>query len=298
MNMTTRKRVSTATLRKMKEDGDKIAMVTAYDYPSAKLAEEAGSDMILVGDTLGMVVLGYDSTIPVTIEDMIHHSKAVTRGAPNTFVVTDMPFATYHGSLDKTIERASTIMREASVHALKLEGGSEIAKQVAALVNTGIPVVGHIGLTPQSVLQIGGWKIQGRNKEQAEKLLSDALALEAAGAFAIVLEMVPEELATYVTSKLSVPTIGIGSGRHCDGQVLVYHDLLSYASPLKPRFVKQYANIGDTVRQAIGQYVNEVKAGQFPEEANVFHAEESVLDMIKDNADRSGGATLESHPQD
>lgn len=287
--MTKRKRASTVSLRKMKESKEKIAMVTAYDYPSAKLAEEAGCDMILVGDTLGMVVLGYDSTIPVTIEDMIHHSKAVTRGAPNTFIVTDMPFATYHGSIDKTIEQAATIMRKSRVHALKLEGGQEIGQHVAALVKAGIPVVGHIGLTPQSVLQIGGWKIQGRNWDQAEKLLHDALALEAAGVFAIVLEMVPEELAEYVTSKLSVPTIGIGSGRYCDGQVLVYHDLLSYASPLKPRFVKQYANIGEAVVQAIGQYVEEVKSGQFPGEANVFHAEESVLDMIKDHADRSGG---------
>jgi 3-methyl-2-oxobutanoate hydroxymethyltransferase len=275
-------KINTASMKKMKVSGERIAMVTAYDYPSAKLAEEAGADIILVGDSLGMVVLGYDSTIPVTLEDMIHHSKAVKRGASHTFIVADMPFATYHGSIDRTIANAARLMQEGGAHSLKLEGGQEITSQVRACVNAGIPVMGHIGLTPQSVLTIGGWKVQGRNPEQAKKLLEDALALEEAGVYAIVLEMVPEELAQLITSRLQIPTIGIGSGRYCDGQVLVYHDVLDYATPLKTKFVKTYANIGETIKQAIGQYVQEVKEQQFPDESNVYHVGEGILDAITD----------------
>ena len=278
------KKNNTSTIRRMKANREPIAMITAYDYPSAKLAQEAGADILLVGDSLGMVVLGYDSTIPVTLEDMIHHSKAVTRGADQSFVVADLPFATYHGSIDRTIANAARLMQEGRVHALKLEGGAEIAEHVEACVRAGIPVMGHIGLTPQSVLQLGGWKIQGKSLEQAEKLVQDAKALEQTGAFSIVLEMVPEELAAHITEQLTIPTIGIGSGRYCDGQVLVYHDVLNYATPIKPRFVKQYADIGNTVQTAIAQYVSEVKNRQFPGEENVYHNDEGVIDQLKHNS--------------
>lgn len=287
---TKRKRVTTTSLKKMKERHEPIAMITAYDYPSAKLAEEAGADIILVGDSLGMVVLGYDSTLPVTLDDMIHHTKAVSRGADHTFIVADMPFATYHGSLDSTIQSAARLMREGRAHALKLEGGQEIIEHVRTCVHAGIPVMGHIGLTPQSVLQLGGWKVQGRSPEQAKKLLADARALEEAGAFSIVLEMVPEELTKYIAEQLTIPVIGIGSGRYADGQVLVYHDVLSYATPLSPSFVKPYANIGDTIREAIGRYIDEVKNKQFPEEQHAFHIDPSMVDTIKDNKPKQEGS--------
>jgi len=282
------KKATTSTLKKMKGSGQPIAMITAYDYPSAKLAGQAGADIILVGDSLGMVVLGYDSTVPVTLDDMVHHSKAVSRGAPGTFIVADMPFATYHGSTDRTILNAARLMQEGRVQALKLEGGQEIIDQVQSCIRAGIPVMGHIGLTPQSVLQLGGWKVQGKSPEQARKLLDDARALERAGAFAIVLEMVPEEVAEMISSHLSIPTIGIGSGRFCDGQVLVYHDVLSYATPIQPSFVKHYANIGDEIRVAIEQYVNDVKTRQFPEERHAPHIDATTLDPMRDVSDKQG----------
>lgn len=275
-----RKKATTASLKAMKARREPIAMITAYDYPSAKLAEQAGADIILVGDSLGMVVLGYDSTIPVTLSDMIHHTKAVSRGAPNTFIVADMPFATYHGSADRTLENAARLMQEGRAHAVKLEGGRKILDHVETCITAGIPVMGHLGLTPQSVLQIGGWKVQGRNAEQAQTLLEDALALEQAGVFAIVLEMVPQEVSEMISKRLTIPTIGIGSGRACDGQVLVYHDVLSYATPIQPSFVKQYANIGDTIRQAIEQYVADVKTRQFPEDKHAPHVDAAMLDEL------------------
>lgn len=268
--MEQRKEVNTAELRKMKENGNKIAMITAYDYPSAVLADEAGADVLLVGDSLGMVVLGYDSTIPVTMDDMVHHSKAVSRAAKRSLVVTDMPFLSYHGSLQQTLTNAGRLLQEGLAKAVKLEGGVEIAATVKSCVQAGVPVMGHIGLTPQSVYQLGGYKVQGRQPEQAKKLLEDALSLQEAGAFAIVLEMVPEELAGDITRQLSIPTIGIGAGRYCDGQVLVYHDLLQYASPLQTKFVKTYANIGQQISQGIAGYVHDVKSGAFPEEHHVF----------------------------
>lgn len=274
------KPVSTSELKKMKKHGEKIAMVTAYDYPSALLAEEAGADMILVGDSLGMVVLGYESTIPVTLGDMLHHTKAVTRAARNSFVVTDMPFLTYHGSIDATLAAAGKLMQEGLAKAVKMEGGAELAKTVETCVNAGIPVMGHIGLTPQSVHQIGGFKIQGRTVEKARRLVEDALALEEAGVFAIVLEMVPEELAAYITERLTVPTIGIGAGRGTDGQVLVFHDMLQYASPLKAKFVKQYADAGSVIRSGIRSYVEEVKSGAFPDESHAFHLDPEVMEKI------------------
>lgn len=275
-----RKAISTFDLKKMKAEGEKIAMVTAYDYPSALLAEKAGADVILVGDSLGMVVLGYDSTVPVTMDDMVHHSRAVARAAKRCFVVTDMPFLSYHGSLDRTLANAARLMQEGGAKAVKMEGGREIADSVRACVNAGIPVMGHIGLTPQAVHQLGGFKLQGRQPEQARKLIDDALALEQAGVFGIVLEMVPEELAGLITERLQVPTIGIGAGRLCDGQVLVYHDMLQYASPLKPKFVKAYANVGEPIVAGISAYVREVKEGAFPGEDNVYHMDGSALEEI------------------
>jgi len=226
--MDQRKPVTTARIKKMKEDGIPISVVTAYDYPSARLADEAGVDVILVGDSLGNVVLGYESTIPVTLEDMIYHTRAVARAANSAFVVTDLPFMTYHGGIDETLNAVARIMREGA-KAVKLEGGEEIAPTVEKIVKAGVPVMGHVGLTPQSLYQIGGYKVQGKSAAQAEKLLRDAKALEQAGAFSIVLELVTEEVAAYMTRELSIPTIGIGSGAGCDGQVLVFHDLLQYA---------------------------------------------------------------------
>ncbi|WP_128894406.1 3-methyl-2-oxobutanoate hydroxymethyltransferase [Longirhabdus pacifica] len=278
--MTYRKVISIVDLKKMKEDKKPITMVTAYDYPSALCCEEAGVDIVFVGDTVGMVVLGYDSTIPVTLDEILHHTKAVTRGAKNSFVLADMPFLTYHGSIDVTLQNAGRLMQEGGAKAVKMEGGTEICHSVKACVQAGIPVMGHIGLTPQAVNQIGGFKIQGRSLEQAQKLIDDAKALEQAGAFAIVLEMVPEELAQLISEQVTIPTIGIGAGRGCDGQVLVYHDLLQYASPLKAKFLKTYANIGDTIVEAISTFKNEVQNRQFPAEDNVFHMNEEVIERL------------------
>jgi 3-methyl-2-oxobutanoate hydroxymethyltransferase len=275
-----RKILSTGELKKMKENRIPITMVTAYDYPSAKLAEEAGADIIFVGDSLGMVVLGYDSTIPVTMDDMVHHTKAVTRAATKSFVLTDMPFLSYHTGKEETLRNAARLMQEGRTKAVKMEGGSEITASVSACVSAGIPVMGHIGLTPQAVHQLGGYKVQGRDPAQARKLLEDAKALERAGAFAIVLEMVPEELAALITEQISVPTIGIGAGRGCDGQVLVFHDLLQYASPIAPKFVKTYANIGEHIRNGIAEYVKEVKERRFPEEKHAYHMEQSIVDSL------------------
>lgn len=275
-----RKALRVQDLRRMKEKSEPIAMITAYDYPSAKLASEAGADVILVGDSLGMVVLGYDSTIPVTMEEMIHHTKAVTRAtASQCLTVADLPFATYHGSIETSIRNAAQLMQAGGAMAVKMEGGKEIAPTITACVQAGIPVMGHIGLTPQAVNTLGGYKIQGRTPEKANQLIQDAKALEEAGVFAIVLEMVPEELAAVITKEVSIPTIGIGGGRSCDGQVLVYHDLLQYASPVAPRFVKTYANIGEQIRMGIESYVSEVKQRKFPEERHVYHMDADVLNQ-------------------
>jgi 3-methyl-2-oxobutanoate hydroxymethyltransferase len=258
-------------LKVMKSQKKPIAMVTAYDYPSAMLSEEAGVDVILVGDSLGNVVLGYNTTVPVTLTDMIYHTRAVVRGAPDTMIVTDMPFATYRLGIEGTLRNAARIMQEGGAHAVKLEGGAELAEEIRLLTSAGIPVLGHIGLTPQSVHQIGGYKVQGKSREEAEKLLKDAKALEQAGAFGVVLELVTEELAAAVTQSIGIPTIGIGAGRSCDGQVLVYHDLLRYGSGIRDKkMVKSYANIGDTIRTAITQYVDEVRTKAFPEEKHGF----------------------------
>ncbi|WP_025843802.1 3-methyl-2-oxobutanoate hydroxymethyltransferase [Brevibacillus agri] len=271
------KQVTTSDIRKKKEAGIPISMVTAYDFPSAKLVEEAGADMILVGDSLGMVVLGYDSTVPVTMDDMLHHTKAVTRAAKRAFVVTDMPFLSYHGTIEEAVKNAGRLMQEGLAKAVKLEGGSELAPLITRLVQAGIPVVGHIGLTPQSVHQLGGYKVQGRDLEAAKKLLDDALAIQQAGAFAIVLECVPEEVAKMIAEKLDIAVIGIGAGAGCDGQVLVFHDLVGYASQLTPKFVKRYADIGTSIREAVAAYIKEVELRRFPGPDHVFHASEETI---------------------
>jgi len=272
--------VTTADLRKSKRNNQPIAMVTAYDYPSAKLVDEAGVDMILVGDSLGMVVLGYDSTIPVTMEDMIHHSKAVARGTKRAFVVTDMPFLSYHGTVEEAVKNAGRLMQEGMAKAVKIEGGLEIVPVVRRCTQAGIPVVGHIGLTPQSVHQLGGYRVQGKDIESAKRLIDEAMALEEAGAFAVVLECVPEEVAALVTQSVSIPTIGIGAGVKCDGQVLVFHDVLSYASQIKPKFVKSYAQVGEAIKQAVSDYVLEVKAKRFPAAEHTFSASEETIKQL------------------
>ncbi|QHT60568.1 3-methyl-2-oxobutanoate hydroxymethyltransferase [Paenibacillus lycopersici] len=278
-------------LRKMKQNGEPISMLTAYDYPAAKLAEEAEIDIILVGDSLGNVVLGYDTTIPVTLDDMVYHSRTVARGARHTFIVADMPFMTYHTGKETTLRNAARLMQEGHAHAVKMEGGAEIAEEVAALVRAGIPVMGHLGLTPQSVHQLGGYKVQGKLEKEAQRLVEDAKALEAAGAFAIVLELVTEPLAEAITSSLSIPIIGIGAGRGCDGQVLVYHDILQYASPYhEKRFVKTYADIGTTIRSAISAYVSDVKTREFPQQAHAFPMEQEVLLRLYGSGGDSGTA--------
>lgn len=265
---------------KMKETKSKIVMVTAYDYPAAKQAEQAGVDMILVGDSLGMVVLGYDSTVPVTLEDMIHHAKAVKRGAGNTFIVVDMPFMSYHLSIKDTLINAARIIQETGAHAVKVEGGDEVIGHIRALVKAGIPVVGHLGLTPQSVAVLGGYKVQGKNADSARKLIEDAIKCQEAGAFALVLECVPRQLAGEVSNQLSIPTIGIGAGVDADGQVLVYHDILTYGVERVPKFVKQYTDVNDQMARALDTYVYEVRNREFPEEKHSFTMKEEELQVL------------------
>jgi 3-methyl-2-oxobutanoate hydroxymethyltransferase len=265
------KKVTTRALVKMKREKEPIAMITAYDYPSAKLAEQAGADVILVGDSLGMVVLGYDSTIPVTLADMLHHTKAVTRATKRTMVIADLPFALAHLSKDEVIKAAAKLMQEGGAYGVKMEGGSEILENVRALTAAGIPVMGHLGLTPQTVNQLGGYVIQGKTLQAAEQLVEEAKRLEEAGAFALVLECVPEELGQCITEQLSIPTIGIGAGRYCDGQVLVWHDVLAMSGDWHPSFVKVYQQTGQLMLKGVSDYVHEVKTRRFPEEKHATH---------------------------
>ncbi|HAA8905830.1 TPA_asm: 3-methyl-2-oxobutanoate hydroxymethyltransferase [Listeria monocytogenes] len=261
----------------MKENGEKITMITAYDYPSAKNVEQAEADMILVGDSLGMVVLGYDSTVPVTMDDMIHYTKAVKRGAPDTFVVTDMPFMTYHGSVDETIQNTRKIIQESGAHAVKLEGAGEVVNKIARLTEAGAPVVAHLGLTPQSVGLTGSYKVRAKSAQEAQELMDNALAVEAAGAIALVLEAIPRQLAEKVSKALSIPTIGIGAGVETDGQVLVYHDIIGYGISRRAKFVKAYADIDERIEPALASYVKEVKAATFPEVKHSFTMAEEDL---------------------
>ncbi len=274
-------RITINQIKEMKQKGEKITMLTAYDYSTAKIVDEVGIPLILVGDSLGMVVLGYESTIPVTMEEMLHHTKAVVRGTKQTMVIGDMPFMTYHISVDDALKNAARFIQEAGAQAIKLEGGITVAEKVRRIVECGIPVMGHIGLTPQSIHQFGGFKVQGRTPEAAVKMLKDAQALEEAGVFGIVLETVPTPLATLITQKISVPTIGIGAGIGCDGQVQVINDILGSYTDFVPKHTKQYAKLADIMSSAITEYYNEVKAGSFPTAKQSFSMDESILAELK-----------------
>ncbi|MGM0845937.1 MAG: 3-methyl-2-oxobutanoate hydroxymethyltransferase [Bacillota bacterium] len=271
---------STSDFVKMKRENEKISMVTAYDYPSAKLSEKAGIDMLLVGDSLGMVVLGYDSTVAVTLEDMIHHTKAVKRGAPDTFVVTDMPFMTYHLSKRDTLQAAMEIVQKSGAHAVKVEGGGKVVDTIADLTTAGIPVVAHLGLTPQSVGVLGGYKVQGKTAEAASKLIEEAKRCEEAGAFALVVECIPRQLAAEVTKSINIPVIGIGAGSETDGQVLVFHDIMTYGIDRIPKFVKKYADFNKAAAAGLRDYHIEVKEGQFPEVTHTFTMKEEELQSL------------------
>ena len=252
------------TFQQAKENGEKLTMLTAYDYSTAKLIDEAGVNSILVGDSLGNVILGYEDTISVTMEDMIHHGAAVARGAKNALVVIDMPFMSYQTSVYDALVNAGRLMKEGRGDAVKLEGGVEVCPQIKAIVDAGIPVCAHIGLTPQSINAFGGFKVQGKSEAAAKKLLEDAKAVEEAGAFAVVIEGVPAKIAALITEQLHIPTIGIGAGKDCDGQVLVYQDMLGMFSDFTPKFVKRYANIGEVMKEAFQNYIKEVQDGVFP----------------------------------
>ncbi len=254
----------------MKRNKEKISMLTAYDYPTAVIMDEAGIDIILIGDSLGMVVLGYDSTLPVTMEDMIHHTKAVSRAAKRAMVIADMPFMSYQTSTEEAVRNAGRLMKEGGAHGVKLEGGQEVAEAVRKITSSGIPLIGHLGLTPQSVHQLGGYKVQGKDEKAAARLMDNARILEEAGAFSIVLECVPAKLAGEISRSLTIPTIGIGGGPECDGQVLVVNDMLGMFEKFTPKFVKKYAELNKAMKTAIGQYIDEVKSGNFPGKENSF----------------------------
>ena len=265
----------------MKTKGEKITMLTAYDYATAKIVDEVGIPLILVGDSLGMVVLGYESTIPVTMDEMLHHTKAVVRGTKQAMVIGDMPFMTYHVSVEDALRNAARFIQEGGAQAIKLEGGVTVAEKVKRIVQCGIPVMGHIGLTPQSIHQFGGFKLQGKTPEAAINMLKDAQALEEAGAFSIVLETVPAQLATLITQKISIPTIGIGAGIGCDGQVQVINDILGSFADFVPKHAKQYTKLTDIIRTAVTEYHDEVQTGAFPTEKQSSFIEESVLAGLK-----------------
>ncbi|MBS1315925.1 MAG: 3-methyl-2-oxobutanoate hydroxymethyltransferase [Anaerotignum sp.] len=269
-----------ATLQQQKLDGDKITMLTAYDYSTAKLVDECGVNTILVGDSLGMVMLGYEDTISVTMEDMIHHTAAVTRGAKNALVVGDMPFMSYQTSVYDAVVNAGRLMKEGRCQAVKLEGGASVCPQIKAITEASIPVVAHIGLTPQSVNAFGGFKVQGKSEADARRLIEEAKAVEEAGAFAIVLECIPAKLAKLITESVSIPTIGIGAGADCDGQVLVYQDMLALFSDFKPKFVKHFANAGEVMKQGFTEYIKEVKEGTFPAAEHTFKIADDIINKL------------------
>ncbi len=269
-----------STFREQKAKGEKISMLTAYDYSTAKLMDEAGINGILVGDSLGMVMLGYEDTLPVTMEDMIHHTAAVCRGAKNTLVVGDMPFMSYQVSVEEAVYNAGRLMKEGRCQAVKLEGGASVCPQIRAITNASIPVMAHIGLTPQSINAFGGFKVQGKSEEAAKKLLEDAKAVEEAGAFAVVLECVPAKLAELISKSISIPTIGIGAGAGCDGQILVYQDMLGLFSDFTPKFVKKYASVGEMMTQAFRDYIADVQEGSFPAPEHTFAISEDVIKKL------------------
>ncbi len=276
-----RKKITPVDIQAMKNEGKKITMLTAYDYPMALLEDRAGIDIILVGDSLGMTVLGYENTIPVTMDEMIHHTKAVSRGAKYALILGDMPFMSYNTSERDAIFNAGRFMKEAKADAVKLEGGASVKEIVKAIVKAGIPVMGHIGLTPQTISMLGGFKVQGKDAQAAQKIIDDALELEGAGAFSVLLEAVPAPIAKMVTERLKVPTIGIGAGVHCDGQVLVVHDMLGLFDRFTPKFAKRYVNLSEVILNAFNAYREEVLTGKFPTDHHSFHIDEKELKKMK-----------------
>lgn len=273
-------KTTVATLKEKKLAGEKVTMLTAYDYSTAKLMDNAGIEMLLVGDSLGNVILGYENTLSVTMEDMIHHTSAVARGVENAMVVADMPFMSYQTSVYDAVVNAGRLIKEGHAHAVKLEGGKSVCPQIKAITEASIPVVAHIGLTPQSVNALGGFKVQGKDAENAERLIEEAKAVQEAGAFAVVMECVPAKLAEYITSQVSITTIGIGAGAGCDGQVLVYQDMLGMFSDYKPKFVKKFADVGSIMTQAFSDYIKEVKDGTFPAEEHTFGISDDVMKKL------------------
>ena len=275
-----RKKVTIAELHKKKEMGQKITMMTAYDYPTGNLVDQAGIDTTLVGDSLGMVMLGYDSTVPVTMDEMIHHCKAVSRGVKSSFIIGDMPFMSYQINAEQAVQNAGRFVKEAGCDSVKLEGGSEMAPVVKAIVTAGVPVCGHIGLTPQTATMLSGFKMQAKDAESARQLMKSAKELEEAGAFLMVMECIPNLVAARITKELKIPTIGIGAGKDCDGQVLVYHDLVGLFERFTPKFVKQYINLGPKIREALVQFKTEVEEGTFPGPEHTFSMKEEEAEKI------------------
>ncbi|EYE88849.1 3-methyl-2-oxobutanoate hydroxymethyltransferase [Fervidicella metallireducens AeB] len=269
------------TFKEAKQNGRKLSMLTAYDYSTAKLIDEAGVDGILVGDSLGMVVLGYENTLQVTLEDIIHHTRAVARGAKNALIVADMPFLSYHISVEETVRNAGRLIQEGMAQCVKIEGGTEVVEKIKAIINAQIPVMGHLGLTPQSVNVMGGFKVQGKTKDQIEKLVEDAKAIEKAGVFAIVLECVPTEVAEVISQIVSIPTIGIGAGNKCDGQILVTQDMLGMYGDFVPKFVKQYRHLGNEFIEGIREYIKDVEDLKFPKEEHSFKIDKNIIEEIK-----------------
>jgi len=276
-----RKKITPVDVQAMKKQGKRITMLTAYDYPMALLEDRAGIDIILVGDSLAMTVLGYENTLPVTMDEMIHHTKAVVRGAKHPLIIGDMPFMSYNSSEREAILNAGRFMKEAGADAVKLEGGVTVKETVKAIVRGGIPVMGHIGLTPQTISMLGGFKVQGKDAQAAQKIIDDALALQDAGAFSVLLEAVPAPIAKMVTERLTVPTIGIGAGVYCDGQVLVVHDMLGLFDRFTPKFAKKYVNLSEVILKALDAYKEEVIKGEFPTDQHSFHIDEKELGKIK-----------------
>ncbi len=272
--------VSTATFLEMKAKKEKITVLTAYDYATATLLDQAGVDCLLVGDSLGNTMLGYSDTLSVTMDDMVHHGKAVVRGAKNAMVVVDMPFLSYHISAEEAVRNAGRLIKETGCKAIKLEGGFQVKDKLEAIIKAQIPVMGHLGLTPQSVNVLGGFKVQGKSESQAQRLIEEAKMLEEVGCFAVVLECIPAKLAEIISAQISIPTIGIGAGADCDGQVLVIQDMLGMYSDFKPKFVKQFAVLKDTINDAVKNYCDEVKTGAFPSKEHTFKIDDSVLEKL------------------
>ena len=271
-----------ATLMSQKQSGEKITMLTAYDYTTACIADECGVNSILVGDSLGMVMLGYDTTLPVTMEDMIHHTKAVSRGAKNAFIVGDMPFMSYQTSVYDAVVNAGRLIKEGGAHAVKLEGGAAVCPQIKAIVDSSIPVVAHLGLTPQSVNAFGGFKVQGKTYDKAKQIIDDALKIQEAGACAVVLECVPADLAAIITEKLTIPTIGIGAGAQCDGQVLVYQDMLGMTAGHTPKFAKLFADVGALMCEGFKAYISETQSGEFPAAEHTFKIDSEIIEKLRE----------------